>query len=178
MTITCKPLCHMPIGKEWPNPLLNPWYYQERDFTPLLRTLQALPQSLLDFSTWGFIRLLKSNMSKGKYCSPLKFCSSLRPYHPPICLSSQVLLTLHSPSPVCQTLICTSPGHFSLSTALLGLYHHKSSPRLQYVLCPDSSFYFSPPQSILHYAASRKLNNVNQTRPFLHSKPPNDLSST
>lgn len=39
MTITCKPLYHKPTEKEWPNPLLNPWYYQERDFTPLVRTL-------------------------------------------------------------------------------------------------------------------------------------------
>ena len=48
------------------------------------------------------------------------------------------------------------PGYFMPSTALPGIRHHESLPRLQHVLCLGSCFHSSPPQAILHHAVSRK----------------------
>lgn len=185
MTITCKPLYHMPTGKEWPNPLLNPWYYQERGFTPVLRTpdftLQALPSKLA--ASWvspreGLQGSWNQTCPNRSIVLPSNSVPPSGPTtHPAACHPGPSHSSQHISGVSAPPLSCASPGHFSPFTALPSLCHHESLPTCNMPSAQSlaSTFPLHSPSSTMQSA--EKLNNVNQTRPFLCSKPPSSIQS-
>lgn len=107
----------MPIGKKWPHPLSIPGYYQERDFTPLLRTPDFTLQALLSKPAASWISPLEGLQGSSNQTCPKESIvlpsNSILPSGPathPAACHHRFFSILHSPSPGCQFYLQHAPA--------------------------------------------------------------------